>query len=190
MVRINRIYTRSGDQGKTHLVGGSMVEKNSLRVAAYGDLDELNAQIGLIVCSAQEFKQVKLVATLLDLQQRLFDLGAQLATPAGQEVRGSRPIIVEDVTHLEQLIDQACSDLPELKSFVLPGGHQLNAQLHLARTVCRRFERSLVALMKQEPLGEHVLEYVNRLSDLFFALARRSSADLKVPEVLWDPKRE
>jgi cob(I)alamin adenosyltransferase len=148
-----------------------MVLKSHPRVQSYGEVDELNSVIGIVIAHASENNLNAIVFPLNSIQQRLFDLGAQLATPANAEPKGINVIKEIDVTNLENLIDQACENLPELTSFVLPGGHIVNAYLHLARTVCRRLERTLVELKNNEPIGDFVLEYVNRLSDYLFALA-------------------
>ncbi len=191
MVRINRVYTRKGDAGETSLVGGRAVGKDDLRVACYGTVDELNAIVG----TARSFNAQKPPSrerdgfgkTLQMIQQRLFDLGAELATHPGDEYAGQPKIGEGDVTQLEHLIDRLNAGLPPLNSFVLPGGGPLNAFLHQARTVCRRAEREVVALARDEPLGKPVIAYLNRLSDALFVFARWAAATLGEEETLWEP---
>jgi cob(I)alamin adenosyltransferase len=189
MVRINKIYTRSGDTGKTHLIGGVEVEKNHFRVAAYGDIDELNAAIGLAAALAKQHNVTLIASALESLQQRLFDFGAEIATPPDASYPCPVPTTDNHITWLETEIDRITEVLPALKSFVLPGGHILTAQLHVARTVCRRAERSLLTLHAIEPIPAQTIQYSNRLSDYLFALARFASHCTETPEVLWDSRR-
>jgi cob(I)alamin adenosyltransferase len=169
-VRLTRIYTRGGDKGETSLGDGSRVSKLDPRVAALGDVDELNSLVGL-------------AGGLDRIQNELFDLGADLSVPfAGYEDR--LRITQEAVERLEREIDEANASLPELRSFVLPGGSERAAQLFLARAVCRRAERATLAVADTNPLGA---TYLNRLSDLLFVLARASNADDEVDEPLWRP---
>ncbi|WP_445679021.1 cob(I)yrinic acid a,c-diamide adenosyltransferase [Radicibacter daui] len=191
MVRLDRIYTRGGDRGETSLGDGSRVAKDSLRVAAYGDIDELNAVLGLAICEAAA--DAAFVADLSRLQNDLFDLGADLCVPQSSEERaeGEAPrksrlrIRPDQVTALEAWIDRVNEALPPLTSFILPGGTRLAAQLHVARTVCRRAERAVAALARAETVNPAALEYVNRLSDLLFVLAR--AANPPGAEPLWQP---
>ena len=165
-MRINRVYTRTGDQGQTSLVGGARVSKSSIRVDAYGDVDELNSVIGVARAqsSDQEIDQI-----LGLIQNDLFTLGADLASPSEIDV----PRIAENfVTKLEGFADQFLSELEPLKEFILPGGSPAGAILHLARTVARRAERRAVALSETEELNPETIVYLNRLSDLLFILAR------------------
>jgi cob(I)alamin adenosyltransferase len=188
-VTLSRIYTRTGDEGKTSLVGGQRVSKDNPRIEAYGDIDELNAAIGLAVTSIPlEVAPLRaLAARLVEVQHHLFNLGSQLAT-LPQDIGPRQPVIRStDVERLERFIDEANALLQPLKSFVLPGGCRLNAELHLCRTVCRRAERRLVSLAALEPVPPVALEYLNRLSDALFVWSRLASLHLKQAETLWNP---
>jgi len=171
MVKINKIYTKAGDGGKTHLTDGSKVDKDSPRVIAYGAVDELNAYLGWAATLAEESGS-DLVSKLKQIQNRLFDLGSELATPAGADLSRIPVITPEDSKELEDWIDQITEDLPELKSFVLPGGTILNSALHICRTICRRAEIEALKLSKQEKVSSDLLIYLNRLSDAFFCLCQ------------------
>lgn len=196
MVYISKVYTKFGDRGDTMLASGDTVGKDTLRVAAYGEVDELNAVLGVLrvelaraLPGAQRDLVTGLDAQLARIQQELFDLGAELATPGATE--GKAPLRVEeaDVTRLEQELDAWNADLPPLRSFILPGGGPLGAYAHLARTVCRRAERTVVALSRVEPVRAEAVRYINRLSDYFFVVARAVAHAFAVPEVLWDTHR-
>jgi cob(I)alamin adenosyltransferase len=178
MVRINKVYTRTGDDGSTGLGDGSRRSKADLRVAAVGDLDEANAVIGL----ARREADAMLDAVLARIQNDLFDLGADLCTPG---IGGLR-IVDSQVEALEVAIDAATAALTPLKSFILPGGSAASSWLHLARTVVRRAERGAVALNAVEPLNEAAMRYLNRLSDLLFVLGRQQN-DGGAADVLWVP---
>ncbi len=196
MVKLNRIYTRTGDDGTTGLVAGVRVSKASIRVEAYGTIDEANAAIGLAVVAVERQGAASaghtknLAALLRSLQHDLFDAGADLATPiADTEKPGTAlRLIPKQTTRLEQLIDHWNADLAPLTSFVLPGGSEPAAHLHLARTIVRRAERIIVTLRDVEPsqTSEEVLRYCNRLSDLLFVLARAANDGGK-GDVLWTP---
>ena len=186
MVRINRVYTRTGDQGTTALVGGSRVKKNSARVHCFGEVDELNSFIGMARTISENEKLQDISSQLSIIQNELFNLGAYLATPPEKSVKLSG-IDEEQISRLEQWIDLALEGLPELTSFVLPGGNELNAALHLARSVCRRVERELIDLSEKEDVSKIALIYLNRLSDYLFAAARKSSFLKNTPEFLWKP---
>ncbi len=182
-VHLTRIYTRTGDKGDTRLGDMSLVRKDHLRVIAYGEVDELNAVLGVVRLQALPEGWDD---RLGQVQNDLFDLGADLCVPMTAE--GSRlRIAVERVTALEQWCDEVNNTLAPLDSFVLPGGTAAAAHLHVARTVCRRAERTVVMLVAQEPIGEHVIAYINRLSDLFFILARGANHAGGRPDVLWVP---
>lgn len=187
-IRLNRIYTRSGDEGETSLVGGQRLPKHSLRIECYGAVDELNAVVGL-ACVTASSESSELAATLKRIQHELFNLGSILAT-LPQDVGPRQPRIVDaDVERLEREIDAATARLPELRSFVLPGGCRLSAELHLCRTVCRRAERVLVALAHQEPVPGEALRYLNRLSDAFFVWSRLANYLTGNPEIVWQPNQ-
>lgn len=177
-MRIDQVVTRTGDQGDTALVGGVRVPKSSTRVHAYGEVDELNCWLGVVVSQGPD---PELAAALETLQHRLFTVGADLATP--MEFRGPR--VDEDlVGELEEIMDGLMPELPPLEEFVLPGGGPAGSALHVARTVCRRAERACVALAAQETVNPHVVVYMNRLSDLLFVMARVANRRAGQPETL------
>jgi cob(I)alamin adenosyltransferase len=178
--RLSRIYTRTGDEGTTDLGDGSRVAKDHPRVVAYGEVDELNSQIGLI---AAEPVPEELEALLRTLQHDLFDLGAELVVP-GHEALGEA-----QVTALEAHADRFNEELGPLKEFILPGGGRAGAQAHLARATCRRAERALYTLSREDSVSAVTLRYLNRLSDLLFVLARVLNRRTGVPEVMWQPHR-
>ncbi|ORE92366.1 cobalamin adenosyltransferase, methylmalonyl-CoA mutase cofactor biosynthesis protein [Stappia sp. 22II-S9-Z10] len=184
MVTLNKIYTRTGDDGSTGLGSGERRSKYDLRVAAYGTVDETNAVIG---CARAVCEDKALSDMLMRVQNDLFDLGADLATPEGTDLPYD-PLRIDtsQVTRLEREIDLLNARLTPLKSFVLPGGSPLAAQLHLARTVARRAERLMVELAAAETVGSPALRYINRLSDLLFVAARIANNDGKA-DVLWVP---
>ena len=180
-----RIYTRTGDDGKTGLFGGGRVSKANRRVAAYGEVDELNAVLGWV--AAQSDSDV-LLERLLLLQGDLFSIGAHLATPDGARTHVHLPELPTARTaEMEKWIDDAEATLPELKSFILPGGTRSAAALHLARTVCRRAERAVVDLHAHEHVDAQILVYLNRLSDLLFVLARVENGKARIAEPKWQP---
>jgi len=186
MVILNKIYTRTGDGGTTRLASGASVSKADLRVEAYGGVDETNATIGLARLSTAE--DAALDPILARIQNDLFDLGADLATPpaAGEAERPRLRILDSQVARLESEIDALNAGMAELTSFVLPGGSPAAAALHLARTVCRRAERTCVALAERESVSPAALKYLNRLSDLLFVAARYAN-DQGRADVLWSP---
>ena len=179
MVKLNKIYTRTGDDGSSGLVDGSRVSKSSVRMAAIGEVDEANAAIGMAIA---ELIPGDLTEHLLGIQNDMFDLGADLATPGEIGLR----IVASQVARLEQAIDVMNAELEPLQSFILPGGSIAVAALHLARTVVRRAERAAVALNESEPLNPQLLAYLNRLSDLLFVTARYVAAK-EGGDILWRP---
>jgi cob(I)alamin adenosyltransferase len=185
MLRRVKLYTKTGDDGTTGLFGGGRVKKASLRVEAYGTVDELNAAIGVARATKLEpFTD----GILAEVQVDLFTLGAELACVPGKEAKLSMKLLeAADAERLERAIDAAEAGLPPLKNFVLPGGSPQAAALHLARTVCRRAERSVLAVEDAPPRRE-VVVYLNRLSDLLFVLARKANATLGVEDVPWAPR--
>ena len=184
---INRVYTRRGDAGQTSLAGGQRLPKNDLRIEAYGAVDELNSFVGLARESARELTE--LYEMLGRVQHELFNLGSLLATmPEDLHPKQAR-ITAADSEQLEREIDRMNEGLPPLRSFVLPGGSRLNAELHICRTVCRRAERVMVALDARAPLDAAGLTYLNRLGDALFVWSRWASHRLGVPEVLWEPNQ-
>ncbi len=178
-----KIYTKTGDQGETGLFGGARVSKASLRVAAYGEVDELNSALGW---SRTGISDPDLDALLGRIQNELFEVGAELGATADRKQKSAVPQVTEpQVQALEQAIDRYEEDLPPLTSFVLPGGSEQAARFHLARCVCRRAERSLVALGAHESVRGELLRYLNRLSDLLFVLARHANFAAGVEDVPW-----
>lgn len=187
-IALNRIYTRRGDTGETSLVGGQRVAKDCLRIECYGTVDELNSVLGMARISSLEHAALDLLsAALLRVQHELFNLGSILATmPA--DVHPKQPRVTgAEIAALEQEMDGMNFGLPALRSFVLPGGSRLNAELHLARTVCRRAERIAVALAREEEMQPEAIRYLNRLSDALFVWSRWVNWKLGLTEVLWEP---
>lgn len=178
-----KLYTKNGDDGSTGLIGNVRVAKCDGRVDAYGEVDETNAAIGVVIAESTD---KNLNANLQRIQADLFMLGAELATPADQVRQWT--IRESHVTKLEHQIDEASAISPPMRNFVLPGGHPGAARLHLARTVCRRAERAVVELARHQPVGEWVIPYLNRLSDLLFALARAANTQHGVEDVPWTPE--
>jgi cob(I)alamin adenosyltransferase len=195
-IRITRVYTRRGDRGETDLVGGRRVAKDGLRIEAYGTVDELNALVGLARArNAATMPRGRtraaaaardLDALLRKLQNELFDLGGELATPADAFQPGMFRVGEAEVTALEAAMDRCQKDLKPLVSFVLPGGGEVSALLHVARTVCRRAERAVLRLMREEDVGDQPLAYLNRLSDLLFVLSRWIGHHRGEQEYLWE----
>jgi len=184
---INRVYTRQGDSGQTALAGGQRLPKDDLRIEAYGTVDELNSFIGLARESAREL--APLDGILLRVQHELFNLGSILATMP-EDVHPKQARITDaESAQLEREIDRMNEGLPGLRSFVLPGGSRLNAELHICRTVCRRAERICVSLAATTPIDEAILKYLNRLSDALFVWSRWASHRQEVPEILWEPNQ-
>lgn len=187
MVHINRIYTRLGDEGQTNLVGGAIIQKDSLRVGAYGEVDELNSFVGAVRSLTNRVPKGPLGEYLAQVQNELFDIGAILATPPTDDLSKLPSLSMDQVGRLERWIDKLIDGLPELKSFVIPGGTELNSALHICRSVCRRAERNVLRLSRAETVPKEILIYLNRLSDLFFAMARYESKVSASPEYLWKP---
>ena len=191
---LNRIYTRTGDAGDTGLAGGQRVAKDSLRIEAYGTVDELNAFIGLASVTCAEAvsaapRLATLSAILRRVQHELFNLGSILATlPADVHPKQAR-VTDAEIAQLEREIDAMNEDLAPLRSFVLPGGTRLNADLHAARTICRRAERLTVSLTRTEEVPPEAVRYLNRLSDALFVFSRWANHVLGVAEVLWEPNQ-
>jgi cob(I)alamin adenosyltransferase len=189
MARLTKIYTRTGDGGDTGLVGGRRVSKDSPRIWANGTVDELNSAIGLARAFNAGKKTsfaAKLDDVLTQIQNDLFDLGAELATPSESLKKGMPSVGNGHITNLEQLMDDLNSELGPLNEFILPGGSQTAAALHLARTICRRVERFCVRLAREEEIGRQVVPYLNRLSDALFVLARWANKKQNVREIFWN----
>lgn len=195
MVHISKVYTKAGDGGQTMLADGKRVPKSDQRIRAYGDVDELNAVLGAmrLECAREPRRQGHeifldgLDTELARIQQELFNLGAELATPGA--AAGEAKLVVADghVERLERELDAHNSALPALRSFILPGGGPVGTAAHLCRTVCRRAEREVVTLAASEPVRDQAVRYLNRLSDYLFVVGRAAARALGYPEVLWDP---
>jgi cob(I)alamin adenosyltransferase len=179
-----KIYTRTGDAGDTSLFGGQRVPKDALRIEAYGTVDELNSVLGMV---RAENSDPELEAILEPIQDRLFDIGADLATPRSTERKAIRRIEAREAQQLERVIDGLEPQLKPLRAFIIPGGARVAALLHFARTVCRRAERTIVRLSRNEDIGDAIIIYLNRLSDLLFVLARFANQKAGVPETRWKP---
>ena len=185
MPRLTRIYTKTGDEGMTGLGGGQRVPKDSRRVETYGTVDELNSQIGVALATGL---CERLSGELRRIQNELFDLGADLATPASSQARHPVPTVEpRHIEKLERLIDELNEVVGPLTNFLLPGGAPGAAQLHVARTVCRRAERTATSLARDETIGPTVLPYLNRLSDALFVMARYENRERGIAEPLWEP---
>lgn len=187
MPKKSKLYTRQGDTGETSLFGGERVPKDSLRVEAYGQLDHLSATIGLLVVSLSDDE---IAGELRQVQNDLFDLGAELATPPDSRLQYKLPQLIgePDWRRLEGLLDAYDAQVPPLRTFVLPGGHETAARAHLARTTCRTAERAVVRLAHEEEVRADVLTYLNRLSDFLFICARLLNHRAGVDEVTWQPR--
>jgi len=186
MPRITKVYTRTGDDGTTGLGGGQRVPKDSLRIEAYGTVDELNSQIGAALAVGLDGRVAE---ALRPIQNDLFHLGSDLCILEQDKARLPAPRIEErHVQTLEKLMDRLSEELSPLENFILPGGTTGAAQLHLARTVCRRAERLLVALARKEAIGPWTIQYLNRLSDALFVMARYENKKRGAPDVLWDSR--
>lgn len=179
-----KIYTRKGDKGQTGLLGGTRVPKDDLRIEAYGTLDELNAWIGIL---ASRNETADFHETLKMIQHHLFVIGSHLANDPEKSAFKLPGLPAEAIPQLEAEMDKMEASVPALKNFILPGGHPVNAEAHLARTVCRRAERRAVSLNRQSPLDETLIRYLNRLSDWLFMLARYVSHQTGTEEVPWVP---
>lgn len=183
-----KIYTRTGDNGTTGLIGGTRVKKYNIRLEAYGTVDELNSYIGLI---RSVFKDEATDSTLGKIQNKLFVIGANLATEGTNElIKKQVPCREEDIVMLEKEMDRMVEVLPPLNHFILPGGSEASAFCHVARTVCRRAERRIVELSEKAEVDKVLIKYINRLSDYLFVLSRKISMDLKTPEILWFPEND
>ena len=181
-----KIYTKKGDKGTTALFGGKRLPKSHLKIDAYGTVDELNAYIGLV---RDLITDKNINGLLIEVQDRLFTIGAHLATDIEKIDKLKLPgLYSSDIDTLEQAIDKMNETVPPMRAFVLPGGHPTVSHCHIARCICRRAERKVVALNTQEPVNELILSYLNRLSDYLFVLSRKLSIDLNAEEIEWHPK--
>ena len=180
-----KIYTKTGDKGQTSLIGGTRLPKHHIRIEAYGTVDELNSHIGLL---RDVITNTETIELLLQIQDRLFTMGSQLAAGEDKSKMKLPELIEEDIVTLEKAIDEIDKIVPPMKSFVLPGGHLHVSFCHIARCVCRRAERTVLKLADQEKVNEIHYKYLNRLSDYLFMLSRRLTYDLKANEIPWKPK--
>ena len=194
-ITINKVYTKVGDQGETYLIGGDKVLKNSNRVSAYGEIDELNSHIGSCIsyindnCSMND-DLVDFSLFLNVVQHELFNLGNMLATPNEINTNNMPCVNKKSLKTIEDKIDFYNNILNPLKSFVLPGGHELSSRLHISRTVCRRCERRAVSLLKEEDINNIAISYLNRLSDMLFVSSRWVNFLFNINETTWDPNYE
>jgi cob(I)alamin adenosyltransferase len=181
-----KIYTRTGDKGQTSLLGGTRVPKDHMRIEAYGTIDELNSHLGLLRDQVTPVHR----ELLLEVQTTLFSIGSRLASGSDEVADRFKvpPVSDEQVASLEATMDTMDKELPEMRNFILPGGHPAVSQAHICRTVCRRAERRCVALAAHEPVPEVLVRYLNRLSDLLFVLARSLGQELGIVEVPWKPR--
>ena len=186
-ITINRVYTRKGDSGDTYLIGGHKISKDSLRVSAFGEIDELNSYVGncIYLMDDKIFKKMK--EDLIVIQHELFNLGNMIAVKSEDFLDGMPKIDSKSIMFLEDRIDLYNKELPALDSFVLPGGSELSIKIHISRTVCRRCERLLVKLSKSEKVDLIIVAYLNRLSDLFFVMSRLCNIMLGENESTWNP---
>ncbi len=183
-----KLYTKTGDKGQTSLLGGKKVSKSHERIESYGNVDELNTFIGLL--KDHNGVETKLKHQLYWIQENLFSLGSILAAEPGFKGFEIPGITSIEITQLEQWIDHYSGKVPELRNFILPGGHEAVSLCHVCRTICRRAERSVTKLQETEDVGENILPFLNRLSDYFFILARKIGHDMNVPETPWIPGDE
>ena len=181
----SKIYTKTGDKGQTSLIGGTRLPKHHIRIEAYGTVDELNSFIGLIRDSVSE---KELFDLLIEIQDRLFTMGSLLAADPEKNKMQLPQLNESDVVALEKAIDKMNETLPEMKSFVLPGGHTTVSHCHIARCVCRRAERAVLKLAENEKVDEITYKYLNRLSDYLFVLSRKLTQDFKANEIPWKPR--
>jgi len=181
-----KIYTRTGDDGTTGLIGGSRVKKHNIRLEAYGTIDELNSYIGLIRSMQTDLATDKILEII---QNKLFVIGANLATDESISlIKKQLPCQKTDIDLLENEMDKMNTSLPELRNFILPGGCQASSFCHVARTVCRRAERHIVELSENKEVDSNLIKFVNRLSDYLFVLSRKINLDQNAPEILWSPE--
>lgn len=190
-MRITKVYTRTGDGGKTRLAGGQQVWKDSLRVEAYGAVDELNASVGVVRVINADMREESPAAQQLEdelrwVQNKLFDIGSILATAPGQTFKNMPQVTIQNVTRLEKVMDRCQKDLEPLKEFILPGGGKVSGFLHQARTICRRAERVCIALSKAESVDPTIIKFLNRLSDALFVLGRWVAKTQGELEFLWE----
>lgn len=182
---MSKIYTKTGDKGMTSLVGGTRISKDHLKIETYGTVDELNSWIGVLRDSPENASRKDI---LKEIQDRLFTLGADLAAEPEQTKRKIPDLFESDIELLEREMDKMNEEIPPLKAFVLPGGHQSVSFAHVARTVCRRAERHVIRLSKEEEVNPVIIRYLNRLSDYLFVVSRKITQELQSEEVAWKPR--
>ena len=182
---MSKIYTKTGDKGTTSLIGGTRLSKDHTKIEAYGSVDELNAWIG-VLADAPENKERN--AFLKEIQDRLFTIGAELASEPEQNKKKLPELFESDIVVLEKEMDSYNEVIPTLRAFVLPGGHPLVSFAHVARTVCRRSERQVIALSHNEDVNPLIIKYLNRLSDYLFVLSRKITQEQNAPEIAWKPR--
>ena len=182
---MSKIYTKTGDKGTTSLVGGTRLDKDHIKIEAYGSVDELNAWMG-VIADYEENSSRKHI--LKEIQDRLFTIGAELASEPEYQKKDLPILFDSDITLLEKQMDEMNDTMPPIRHFVLPGGHQAVSFTHVARTVCRRAERKVISLSKIEDTNSKIVIYLNRLSDYLFVLSRKISHELKIEEVKWTPR--
>ena len=181
-----KIYTKTGDEGSTSLIGGSRLKKDHDKIEAYGTVDELNAWIGLLGDAPENIQRKEI---LKEIQDRLFTIGSELASESGQNKKQLPDLLEQDVVFLENLMDEMDEVIPTLRAFVLPGGHTLVSQTHIARTVCRRAERQVIRLGNSEEVNPLIIRYLNRLSDYLFVLSRKITQEQNAEEIAWKPRK-
>ena len=187
---INKVYTKTGDHGETSLIGGKRVLKSNKKVSAFGQIDELNVAVGSCLVELKKIDNVDLLDlndVLIKIQNQLFNLGNMLAVEAGTDISNMPRINLGYIEELEKNINLYNKSLPELNSFVLPGGNELSIRFHLVRVKCRKVERFIVKILKEESIDIIIVKYLNRMSDLFFVLSRYSNCLLNNKELTWDP---
>jgi cob(I)alamin adenosyltransferase len=180
-----KIYTKTGDKGQTSLIGGTRVPKHHIRIEAYGTIDELNSWTGLLRDTVTDASVKEL---LIEIQDRLFTIGSILASDPEKSKMKLPELHAEDITRLEKAIDEIDAIVPPMKSFVLPGGHEIVSHCHIARCVCRRAERNVIHLSETAAVADLVIQYLNRLSDYLFMLSRKLTHDLGAEEIPWKPR--
>ena len=180
-----KIYTKTGDKGQTSLIGGTRVPKHHIRIEAYGTVDELNSWMGLLRDTISDTKTKTLI---IEIQDRLFTIGSLLASDPEKSKMKLPELHPDDITRLEKEIDAIDAVVPPMKNFVLPGGHPIVSHCHIARCICRRAERNVIHLSETSPVAEIIVQYLNRLSDYIFMLARKLSHDLGAEEIPWKAK--
>lgn len=183
---MSKIYTKTGDLGSTSLIGGTRLRKDHEKIEAYGTLDELNAWIGVLADAKENSSRIEV---LREIQDRLFTIGAELASEAEQNKRKLPDLLEADVTFLEAEMDTMNEKIPTLRAFVLPGGHTIVSFAHVARTICRRAERQVVRLSSLEPVNPLIIVYLNRLSDYLFIVSRKITQEQNSPEIAWKPRQ-